>query len=266
MPTTRIVTPMFAGPDYWYDLYIDVLINSSTVTDFNCSLFLNPNEFNKNQILFPYEKNPSISQVNHKVFTFENKVKEITVDPAISEASENPVQNKVVAEALADKADKSAVVSGIKGEAETEYRTGEVNITKENIGVCKNIGVFAGTGYSTVGSVRGKISEWCYRAEALTTVARCIIPVTAANSLATPTEDDDNVDVPENDALTVLYINPLGGYHAADGTVANGLYMLTSVSYGAEFIRFPLYGVSRADDGLHPEREGYTLNADGTYT
>ena len=100
MPTTRIVTPTNAGSNYWYDLYIDVLINSSTVTDFNCSLFLNPNEFNKNQILFPYEKNPSISQVNHKVFTFENKVKEITVDSALSETSENPVQNKVVAAAV----------------------------------------------------------------------------------------------------------------------------------------------------------------------
>lgn len=172
---------------------------------------------------------------------------------------------KLILSDFKNKADKNAVVKGIKCGTETTYKTGNVDITKENIGVCKNIGVFAGTGYSTVGSVVGKISEWCYRAEALTTVARCIIPVTAANSLATPTEDDDNVDVPENDALTVLYINPLGGYHAADGTVANGLYMLTSVSYGKEFIRFPLYSVSRADDGLHPEREGYTLNADGTY-
>ena len=264
IPTTRVIVP--DNPE-WRNIYIDFLTDSIYGLPVNCEMFFDPEMFKNSTITCPMAQYPpSIDTVNHKHYTFENKVKEISVDSALSETSENPVQNKVVTEALADKADKSAVVSGIKGEAETEYRSGEVNITKENIGVCKNIGVFAGTGYSTVGSVRGKISEWCYRAEALTTVARCIIPVTAANSLATPTEDDDNVDVPENDALTVLYINPLGGYHAADGTVANGLYMLTSVSYGAEFIRFPLYGVSRADDGLHPEREGYTLNADGTYT
>ncbi len=173
---------------------------------------------------------------------------------------------KLILSDFKNKADKNAVVSSIKGEAEPSYRTGSVNITKENIGVCKNIGVFAGTGYGTVGSIIEKISEWCYNSEALTTVAHCIIPVTAANALATPTYEDDDTVIPNNDALTVLYINPLGGYHASDGTVAKGLYMLTSVSYGKEFIRFPLYSVSRADDGLHPDREGYTLNADGTYS
>ena len=173
---------------------------------------------------------------------------------------------KLILSDFKNKADKNAVVSSIKGEAEPSYRTGSVNITKENIGVCKNIGVFAGTGYGTVGAVNEKIKEWCLSSEALTTVARCIIPVTVANIFAQPADGSNDTVIPENVVLTILYINPLGGYHAADGTVANGLYMLTSVSYGKEFIRFPLYCVSGADDGLHPEREGYTLNADGTYS
>lgn len=133
IPTTRVIVP--DNPE-WRNIYIDFLIDSTYALPVNCEMFFDPEIFKNSTITCPMAQYPpSIDTVNHKHYTFENKVKEISVDSALSETSENPVQNKVVTEALADKADKSAVVSGIKGDAETEYRGGNVNITQENLGI-----------------------------------------------------------------------------------------------------------------------------------
>ena len=97
-----------------------------------------------------------------KLDGIETGANKTTVDTALSNTSTNPVQNKVINSALANKAgtsvattsanglmsstDKSKLdgiatgaqvntITGVKGNSESAYRTGNVNITKANIGL-----------------------------------------------------------------------------------------------------------------------------------
>ena len=108
IPTTRVIVP--DNPE-WRNIYIDFLTDSIYGLPVNCEMFFDPEMFKNSTITFPMTQYPpSIDTVNHKHYTFENKVKEISVDTALSETSTNPVQNKVVAAALDTKEDKPYLI------------------------------------------------------------------------------------------------------------------------------------------------------------
>lgn len=57
------------------------------------------------------------------------------VDNIPTENSINPVSSGGMFTALAGKVDKEGSVTGVKGNSESTYRTGNVNITKANVGL-----------------------------------------------------------------------------------------------------------------------------------
>lgn len=106
-----------------------------------------------------------------------------TIDSALSNSSTNAVENQVVTNALDTKVDKvsgkqlstedfttalktklenldtSALVTGVKGDSENSYRTGNVNITKENIGLSNVTNDRQVKGLSS-GTTQGHILVW----------------------------------------------------------------------------------------------------------
>ena len=58
-----------------------------------------------------------------------------TIDSSPTQGSNNPITSGAVYTGLDGKVDKSTAVTGVKGNSESTYRTGNVNITKANVGL-----------------------------------------------------------------------------------------------------------------------------------
>lgn len=102
------------------------------------------------------EEAESIEEAIEQIQT-EINITAIEVENYAKSAEQSALEAKEYAEAAAESAEKAEaitgpVVSGLKGSAETDYRTGQVTITPENLGlgdVLENIGINLGTlGYT----------------------------------------------------------------------------------------------------------------------